>query len=191
MHFNAIGIPAFILCVFNFSSIYADSWSVTQSVTTSNPLLLNQHNATGSTIQSVNLINLDQSSGVVSHAEQTLNAGGNNVSLIMLGSENSYQSVNYLAASEVVSATQNATNINEAVLRQIGGSNNVQAINVTKATGGLGVQISNLTQTVSANTLTLDYQGTGSGNIQAGNFIEADSISTTPGAVTQNFVVTT
>lgn len=179
-----------LLCMVSCANSAADSWSVTQNVITSDTTVLLTQEGGNASVQSANLINLNQNNGVATNTHQTVDATGKNVTLSMTGGDNNTQALNYLVASEITNATQTVSNVDTVLLTQNGGNNNLQALNVANAKGAVGLQIQNLTQTVDAGTVTLDAQGSGENNIQAGNYIQADSISNIAGDVTQNFTAT-
>lgn len=165
---------------------YADSWSLTQTVTINSAMTLSQTN-TNNAIVGANVIRLDSSTGVVTTANQAMTTNGNDLTLSQDGASSSHQAVNYLSAAHIDSASQTVSQVDQVLFEQKNGStNNIQGLNLALGTGS-GIQIDALTQTVSANSVTFD--GAGSGNIQAGNYIQADAVSTVAGNVVQDFNV--
>lgn len=168
----------------------ADSWTLTQSVAVSSDTTLTQDGVSGDSVQGVNVINLDGSVGVVVNGEQTMSVGGNDLTLTQDNASNSRQFVNLMSASKIQSGTQSLSGVDALSLIQTNGTNNsVQAINAAVTRGGdPGTQIELLTQSVEVASASFDV--TGSNNIQAGNYIDANSVSSTLGDVTQSFVIT-
>jgi hypothetical protein len=172
-------------CLLLSTTAFADSWVVTQNVTTNSATTFSQQAGTGA-IQAGNAIRLNSTNGKVSSANQSMTTSGNTLTLTQDASHSSHQAVNYLFANHLNSASQQVNNISTLSLTQNGGSGNVQALNQVLVTG-TGTQIDTLNQSVSAESML--FQGTGSNNIQAGNYLQADSVSTTAGDVVQDFTV--
>lgn len=165
---------------------FGDSWTLTQTAITQTATTLFQANANNAK-QGVNVINLNNAQGVVVNADQTFTTSGHNVTLSQDATNASHQAVNYIAAAHITAATQTVTQVDAVLLKQQNSSSNsLQALNIAITTGA-GTQINQLVQTVSANSASFD--STGSGNIQAGNYLQADSLSATAGDVVQNFTI--
>ena len=166
--------------------VYGNSWLLTQTTIINNETSLSQINANQAK-QSVNSINLGNNA---INTNQNFNSSGNNLNLSQDTVRFSHQAVNYIAAADITEARQTVNNVDSILLTQNNTTNNsVQTLNIAVATEtGTHKKIDKLTQTVTANSVT--FSGTGSNNIQAGNYIKADSISSTAGDVVQNFNVT-
>lgn len=178
----------FVLSVTLFSVLpaHADSWTLTQTVAVSSDVVLSQSGSNGA-IEGVNVIKLNNTNGIAVDVSQSMTTGANDLTLTQDATSSSYQAVNYLSAAHINVAEQIVTNVDHVLLeQQNGGNDNVQALNIAIAKGA-GTQIDALTQTVSANSFS--FGTSGSGNIQAGNYIQADAVSTTAGDVVQNFNV--
>lgn len=168
-------------------SAFADSWTITQNVSVSAPLSISQGNMTNSA-QAINSIQLRNGGSSVTNTQQTLNLGSGDLTLLQSGGDNNHQAVNYLLSPEIHSAAQTLNQAGNVALKQQGGDNNIQALNYAKATGDAPLQ--SLKKNVQAQHITLKFEGIGSGNIQAGNYIEADGLPTTSGDVVQNLATT-
>jgi len=180
---SLVALAAYLLCTAN---AYGDSWALTQTTTTNTATTLSQTTVSNAK-QGVNMINLNHSNGVVVNANQVFTTNGNDLTLSQDVVTSSHQAINYIAAAHITEAAQVVNHVDEVLLQQTNSSSNsTQALNMA-ITAGAGSQIDKLTQTVSANSMSFD--GAGSGNIQAGNYIQADSISSTVGNVVQNFNV--
>ena len=182
-------INTILLATLISNTVFADSWAITQNVTVRKPLSISQINATNST-QAINTIHLDESHGAVITTQQTMNMGGSDLKLLQSGGENNRQAINYLIAPAISSATQTVNQASALSLNQQGSNNNIQALNYVKATGSGNSPLQSLNQTVEADHITLNFQGVGSGNIQAGNYLEADTLPSAAGDVIQNFTAT-
>ena len=167
--------------LFNFNA-FADSWTLTQTAITQTATTLFQATANKSK-QGINVINLNNNQGIVVNADQTFTTSGHNVTLSQNATNASHQAINYITASDITAATQSVTQVDAVLLTQQNSSNSLQALNMASA----GMKIDTLVQSVSANSVSFD--STGSGNIQAGNYLQADALSATAGDVVQNFTI--
>ncbi|QTR50528.1 hypothetical protein [Candidatus Thiothrix anitrata] len=154
-------------------------------MTTNALTTLTQHNTTNA-IQALNAINLDASSNV-NRADQSVQTGGNALELTQSGEgSNNKQAANLVIAGYINNASQTVSDVGAVSITHTGAnSNNIQALNMAIATGSSGTQVNGLTQSVNAASVSFNIDG-GTGNIQAGNYLQANSADD----VTQQFIVT-
>lgn len=157
------------------SAVLADSWTVTQAVNINADTILSQTNVGNGSVQSNNMIKLSAGDNIM-NASQSMPSNGKNMHLSQNATNASHQTINRMTAEQVNNAIQNVYGVNTASLTQDGFSNNnIQALNLVVAS-----EVNDLNQSVVADLII--FNGNGSGNIQAGNYIKADFTK-----ATQNF----
>jgi len=174
------------ISLLGITPLQADSWDVTQHVIAATNTALFQENSSGS-VQALNAIQLGDT-GTLSHAEQSVDTGGYDLTLSQTGTGGgNRQAANLIIVGHITDASQSVTVGGARLTRAGEGNDNVQALNMAIATS-TGVQIDALAQDVTASSVAFELNG-GSGNIQAGNYLQASSVSSAPGFLTQNFSV--
>jgi hypothetical protein len=179
-NFKTLMMTAILYNIINIAR--ADSWTITQTFSiTGGDLQLTQTNTNDAT-QTVNLINLD----TVTQATQTVNMNSRNLEMIQEnGTQNSHQAINRISADTITEATQSVLDVRTTQMTQKSSTGNTQALNDVEAR-----TVNKLTQTVTGRTIEFEQNSTRN-NIQAGNLIQADSLSHHPGNITQNFTADT
>jgi hypothetical protein len=178
-----------IIAIVVSNNAKADSWTVTQTTTiTMNQLSLSQ-NATNTSTQAVNHINLNMTNGEI-QGTQTFNGGGKNATFIQNNTQNSKQAINRISANHVSSATQTVSGIATLNFELSGSTGNIQAGNLIETNSFTANAIS---QSLSVDTINFKVDGGEAqdltDNIQAANVIITSSGSNND--VTQTTTATT
>ncbi|QTR50529.1 hypothetical protein [Candidatus Thiothrix anitrata] len=176
----------------------AESWDVTQTTTVTDTATgITQNGVSANSIQAVNAINLNGTTGEIGTASQTFETpADHNITLIQQSSTTaSDQAINRAYAHTITDLTQEVTlsgtptiHLKQQATAQ---GNNTQAINQALITNDATAVISKLEQNVSfdATTFKMDQTSPAEENIQAGNLIQAGTVSATAGDITQNITV--
>lgn len=155
------------------NTVCADGWEITQLVqVNSTDITLIQTGTTQASSQALNHIVTNQQ---VINSSQEVTLNQQHLSLSQRnGVNNSTQAINLINAP-VKESQQILMNVGNIVLKQGNGSENIQALNAIISSK----PISNLQQQVFAPTSSLRFQQdeASSGNTQAGNYLEANTVS--------------
>ncbi len=194
-HVKTTMIASAIALACGAGNVLADSWTIVQEATLSDPTTLTQTATTDAGIQAINNINLNMTSGIAKDgSSQKVTTAANNLTLTQDDStKNSKQAINRVSAYQIgegtgTTFTQDIATTGTIKLGQNGaGNDNFQAGNYA-----VGKEITGLTQKFTgASTLTLEQGVTasiGTGNVQAGNLIDGRNATLT-GTVTQDINV--
>jgi hypothetical protein len=148
----------FLISLFSSSLAFADGWEITQSANSTSIHLF--QNGSRSSDQSINNISVGQ----IKSSSQSLTVSGD-LSLTQGGSH-SKQSINSLSSGDITNRTTQTVSLGSIALTS-DGANNLQIGNYIQA-----ATINNATQQFNATKMT--FNGNGSGNKQAGNYLKAD-----------------
>jgi hypothetical protein len=177
------------------TNVLADSWTIIQEATLSNPTTLTQTSTTDAGMQAINNINLNTTDGIVEDgSSQKVTTTTHNLTLTQDdNTKNSHQAINRVSAKGIGDGTGTAFNqeiITTGTVKL--GQNGVGNDNFQAGNYAIGKEINGLTQKYTgASTLTLEQGVSGSigtGNIQAGNLIDGRNATLT-GTVTQDISI--
>lgn len=173
---------------FTSDTAYSESWTITQKVILGSSTSLQQGSISPNTVSVQALNGVSLMGGTVTSATQTVTATGQTVTLESNGGSNNVQAGNYIKAGTITSASQSFSSgiVNLKILDTKGTpSSNIQALNFAHAADGEEI-IGELTQSVTVGSMNFNVAG-GDHNIQAGNFAQANKVTT---SVTQSFNAT-